>query len=690
MKQIFIILIFSLLGFSFTNIIASKSNSTINIASVDTLPLVLPENKSDLVESNLRNEAFVKFATHQLPDNLEEWDEYKTKLRKTIIEKTGVYIDHQLPVDMKETATLQMPGYVIKNIYFQTRPDIYATANLYIPEGDGPFPGVILMCGHSSNGRLYDAYQSVGHSLALNGYVALAIDPWGAGERTTTHGEFEYHGANLGASLMNIGESLLGMQISDNMRGVDLLCSLPYVDVEKIGATGASGGGNQTMWVAAMDERIKAAVPVVSVGSFESYVMRSNCICETLIDGLTYTEEAAILALANAIMPCNHEKDSNPAFAPSEMLRTYDNAKKIFTLKEQEDNIDYRIFDLTHGFHPEPRVAMIGWFDKILKKEGTGEPIVEKPFDLVPAEKLMTFSEGNRDEKVISTEVYCQGVGEQLRKTFLGEKLFDADQKRSELAAVLRINENSEIKKLHQFSVINGWERIALETSDNKIIPLLLSKNSSRSSEFVILTNIKGKNEIPNSLIQQCQKDGKNVILVDLTGTGELSSPRADAFDRVAFFHTISRAEIWLGKTTIGEWIKELGLVADHIKSSYQADHIIQDGTKETGMAGLFLASFENKVDELILRESPVSYQFDDRETVDYFSMAVHSPGILKWGDLSLAAGIAGGEISFIDPVSMSGRKLSEKELAYYEDEYQSVSKKCNTHGTTKFSNNGQ
>src|SRR5690606_8866806 len=107
------------------------------------------------------------------------------------------------------TGSLKMKGYTIKNIAFQTRPEVYATANLYIPDGKGPFPGVIFMMGHSENGRLYEAYQSVGHSLALNGYVALAIDPWGAGERSTIHGEFEYHGAHLGASLMNVGESLM-------------------------------------------------------------------------------------------------------------------------------------------------------------------------------------------------------------------------------------------------------------------------------------------------------------------------------------------------------------------------------------------------------------------------------------------------------------------------------------------------
>ena len=161
-----------------------------------------------------------------------------------------------------------------------------------------------------------DPVQSVGHSLALNGYVCLNIDAFGSGERSTIHGEYEYHGYNLGASLMNIGESLMGFQISDNIRGVDLLCSLPYVDAKHIGATGASGGGNQTLWLTAIDERIKASMPVVSVGTFESYVMNDNCICELLIDGLTFTEESGILALVapRAIKMCNHNQDDIPPF----------------------------------------------------------------------------------------------------------------------------------------------------------------------------------------------------------------------------------------------------------------------------------------------------------------------------------------------------------------------------------------
>ena len=279
----------------------------------DSLPKVLAKNHADLIASKLRFDAALKFGVNQLPGNLKDWEIRRVQLKNEILKKTGVVINHNLALNMKETGTIQMKGYAIKKITFQTRPGIYATANLYIPDGKGPFPAVIFMIGHWPKGKIdADGPQAVGHSLALNGYVCLSIDPWGSGERTTIHGIFEDHGDenNLGSSLMNIGETLMGIEISDNMRGVDLLCSLPYVDSKNIGATGASGGGNQTMWLTALDERIKAAMPVVSVGTFESYIMGTPCICEVVADAFDMTEEAGILALVapRAIKMCNHKK----------------------------------------------------------------------------------------------------------------------------------------------------------------------------------------------------------------------------------------------------------------------------------------------------------------------------------------------------------------------------------------------
>ena len=265
MKRVFIIYLFVFAidsQLSSINSVSKEQLSTYRIESPDSLPTVLTSYHADLIAVKLRHEALLKFGEHQLPNNLKDWESYRLKLKNEIIKKAGVHIDHNLPLNIRESGSIQMKGYNIKNIAFQTLPGVYATANLFIPEGNGPFPAVINLHAHS--GRFDDKDQAVAHSLAVNGYVCLSIDPWGAGERTTVHGVTEYHGANLGASFMNIGESLMGIQISDNMRGVDLLCSLPYVDITNIGATGASGGGNQTMWLAAVDERIKAAVPVVS------------------------------------------------------------------------------------------------------------------------------------------------------------------------------------------------------------------------------------------------------------------------------------------------------------------------------------------------------------------------------------------------------------------------------------------
>lgn len=665
--------------------VKAGSNPAPFITVNDSLPAVLPRNHNDLITSNLRNEAALKFGTHILPDNPAEWNSYRTKLKNEIIRKAGIKIDHNLPVNMKETVTLERPGYKIKNIYFQTRPGVYATANLYIPDGKGPFPGVILMCGHSSNGRLYDNYQSVGHSLALNGYVALAIDPWGAGERTTRHGEFEYHGANLGASLMNIGESLMGAQISDNMRGVDLLCSLPYVDKNNIGATGASGGGNQTMWVTAMDERIKAGVPVVSVGTFESYVMNSNCVCELLIDGLTYTEEAGVLALARSIMPCNHLKDSNGAFNPSEMQRSYNNAKPIFAMTGSADNISYRIFDLVHGYYPEDRAAMLGWFDLKLKGIGDGSPKKEVPFELTPAEQLMTFAAGKRDPLVVSTEEYCKKRGNELRTAFLSGKSIDAAKKRSELNNVLRTNERSELKMAHRYPAVNGWQRASLETTDGKLIPLVYIEPSNKNAGYIILTDPSGKKGVSLSYIDELKKKGAGIAIPDLTGTGEASSTKEARTGNTMVLHTLARGELWLGKSVLGEWVKELNVTAAYLKTELKAQKIMVDGRKETGLAGLFLAASKGNVDEIILRESPVSYLFDDRSKIDFFSLGVHLPGFLNWGDVSLAAALTGKPVTFIQPVTMSGQPVSGDALVKYKSEYDKVNSLIKGAGKTIF-----
>lgn len=656
----------------------------------DRLPRVLPGNHADLIAGKLRLDAMLKFAERKLPDNLNDWETYRHQLKDEIIKKAGVVIDHKLPLNIKETGKIQITGYSVKNIVFQTRPGIYATANLYVPDGNGPFPAVIYMLGHWPKGKIDSTGpQAVGHSLAVNGYVCLTIDPWGSGERTTVHGIFEDHGDenNLGSSLMNIGEALMGIEISDNMRGVDLLCSLPYVDSGNIGATGASGGGNQTMWLASLDERIKAALLVVSAGTFESHIMGSPCICEVMDDALNFTEEAGVLALVapRAIKMCNHKKDGIPAFLPVEMMRSYNNAKPIYKMYGVGNKIAFQLFDLPHGYMAEDREALLGWFDLHLKGIGTGTAKRETPFKQLPEDKLMVFPEGQRDADIVGTVEYCIDKGNKLRTAFLNYGSFDTELKRKELRDILGVSEKSTLNNVHEYPKMEGWKRFALETSDNKLIPVLLRSSTTNSNEFVIVANPEGKDKIPSDLLDEIIKSGKGIAIVDLSGTGESSSTSASLSYSWGKLRTIFRSELWFGRTILGEWVKELNVVVKFLNSDYKTNKIGIDGSKEAGIAGLFLSALEGNIDNIILRTAPASYLFDTRKGIDFFSSGIHLPGFLKWGDVSLAAALSCKNILFVNPVSMSGNAISGEKLPAVEAEFEKIRTLCHQKGNTVF-----
>ena len=638
--------------------------------STDTkhFPSVLPPNHADLLEAKLKQEAKGWFAKHRLPDNQDDWEGYSENLRNKIIEKSNVFIDPGLPLNLRKLGTIDMEGYRIENIAFQTRPGVYATANLFVPEGKGPFPAVINMHAHA--GRFDDNDQAVAHSLAAEGYVCLSIDPWGAGERTTVHGVKEYHGANLGASFLNIGESLLGIQIADNMRGIDLLASLPYVDAQNIGAVGASGGGNQTMWLAAVDPRVKSAVPVVSVGTFESYIMRSNCICEMMVDGLTFTEEAGVLALARAIMPVNHNLEANPTFYTSEMLRSYNNAQPVFEMLGKEEHLSCRTYDLPHGFLREDREAMLGWFDLHLKQRGTGAARAEKPFTLLEEDELMVYPKGKRDPDIVTSPEYLSQRGGSLREMYLRSGFHDPVKQRQGLSDILGIRGSRKLKEVHQYTSAGGWDRYALETNDLELIPLLHLPPTIPDKGYVILSSPEGKVAIAPEVIAEYRMKGTGIVLVDLTGTGEIASPSDSSSDKQFVFHTSSRALMWLGKTLLGEWVKDLELVVEFLKTNYQAQKISVDGRKETALAGLFLSAINGNVEHVTLRDAPLSYLFGGRETVDFYSMAIHVPRFLNWGDVSLAAALGESGVTFILPRTMSGREVRGPNLEDFRVEF--------------------
>ena len=612
---------------------------------------------------------------------------FQAGLRARLWEKFGCRYDSTLPLKVKRFGNIREKDFTITKLIYQSRPGIFVTALLYVPSGKGPFPAVIQMHGHNPEGKFGVNPQSMSLALVKSGYICLTVDAFGTYERADTCYTIQKHGNVLGGSLLNIGETLMGAQIVDNMRGIDFLQSLPNVKKNRIGATGASGGGNQTMWLSAMDTRIAAAMPVVSVGSFESYVYGMNCMCELLPDGLTITEESGILALiaprplriGNALYDCNHD------FSVEQMLRTYHPVERIYWEFGVPQNISFIVADRVHGMTDRQRESVLGFFAFALKGEGNGNPLPEPEYELIPEEELRLFCKPaeRKENQVRSIQEHCRIVGEELHKKYLERKTIPANIARKELKALLRLRDLPVAMQLHHYTEINGTGRAALEVG-NHTIPFLIRKGSV-PRKFRLVLHPEGKGLLDRNILDEAASDGATLILPDLFGTGETAQPN----HTIGLHHQFFRQLLWIGHSLIGEWTFDLQALIGMLKKDFNAKEIHVTGLLETGFTAICANALTETINSVIAVNSPGSLRFDAR-TVNFiakspfekflpgaiYSLVISIPGFLQWGDISLAAALGHGTTEFISPRTSDGTPLSKVEIREMDKEITKIREK--------------
>src|SRR5690606_31956314 len=168
-------------------------------------------------------------------------------------------------LNAKVVGVTQLEGFRVENIIFESVPKRYVTANLYIPDGNGPFPVTLHLCGHGLRGKA--PLSKAATLMALNNIAVLVVDPIGQGERiqfvdenslSLTRGATTEH-TLLNASANLLGSSLAAYEFWDNHRAIDYLETRTDIDKNRIGVYGSSGGGTQTTYMLGLDERIKVA-----------------------------------------------------------------------------------------------------------------------------------------------------------------------------------------------------------------------------------------------------------------------------------------------------------------------------------------------------------------------------------------------------------------------------------------------
>src|SRR5262245_8356604 len=195
----------------------------------------------------------------------------QSDLRRALLASIGGLPEQRAPLNARIVGTIPRDGYRIEKLVFESLPGLHVTALVYVPDGPPERrPAVLLAAGHSPIGKAHPAYQEIAARLALRGYVVLSWDPVGQGERSQfwdAERKRSRHNLVCGehAVLGNLA-TLAGLGIGryfvwDGMRAVDYLLTRADVDGTRISITGNSGGGFQSAWIGALDERVKVVAP---------------------------------------------------------------------------------------------------------------------------------------------------------------------------------------------------------------------------------------------------------------------------------------------------------------------------------------------------------------------------------------------------------------------------------------------
>ena len=213
-------------------------------------------------EDDLRRTAWEGIGTEQ------ELLKYQRELRKRLLDIIGGLPVQKTPLNARITGRIQMQGFHIEKLVFESLPGIYVVALVYAPDDAGKHPAVLVPSGHSTNGKAY--YQALSQRLVQRGYVVISWDAFGQGERSQFWDEKNHKSrynlicaehAILGNLAYLAGTNLARWEIWDGIRAVDYLLTRDDVDPERINITGTSGGGFQTTLIAALDPRIKVVAP---------------------------------------------------------------------------------------------------------------------------------------------------------------------------------------------------------------------------------------------------------------------------------------------------------------------------------------------------------------------------------------------------------------------------------------------
>ena len=535
----------------------------------------------------------------QFPEyNKQDWNEVSEYIYNHILVSTGQYPKlESTPLRAKIFGKIDRKDYTIEKVYFESYPGFFCTGNLYRPKGKNPpFPAIVSPHGHWARGRLENTELGSIPSRCINfakqGYIVFSYDMVGYND---SGNQVEHRQFNVGTQGEIWGISLMGLQLQNGIRAIDFLQDLPDVDSDRIGCTGASGGGTQTFMLMAIDQRIQIAAPVNMISAH----MQGGCLCENSpnlrIDfsnmeiGAMMAPRPLLLVSATGDWTKNTPDVEYPAIL------------SIYQHFEATEKVHQVQIDADHNYNKASREVVYKWFGKWFLDKSDPVELKEELSEIESDEDLLVFHHRSMPYHALNMD--------QLTESLVQSAKLGIESRKPTNASELRAYQKEMGKGL--------YHALALQPSQDSSEDLMQElSNSGNAEEATLIVYQQGDLE---TLKSQLVDIGHSVFALQLRS----SIRKVD--DR--FFTTYNRTDQAL-------WIQDILLALDKMEECLpQANHNLV-GISGAGIFVMLAAGF-SKANRVVIDVE----QFNTK-TDDDFGEKLPIPSIRRVGDFRTAGAL--------------------------------------------------